>query len=147
MKFIADAMLGRLAKRLRLLGSDVLYAPDMTDNELLRLALEQGRIILTRDTGLASRPLARNHLFIASDRVDDQVQQVTAAFSLAPETALTRCSVCNVPLETLGTESARDRVPELVLRQRKPLMHCRKCGRIFWRGSHVRNMQRFGALK
>jgi hypothetical protein len=82
MNFIADAMLGSLAKRLRLLGFDVLYDHTLADNEVLRLALEQGRVILTRDTGLAARPLARNHVLIKSDHVDDQVQQVLDAFSL-----------------------------------------------------------------
>ena len=48
MKFIADVMLGRLAKRLRLLGFDVLYDRAFIDNEIIRLSLEQGRIILTR---------------------------------------------------------------------------------------------------
>ena len=67
MKFIADVMLGKLAKRMRLMGFDVLYGSTCEDNEVLRLALDQGRIILTRDTGLASRPLAQNHLLIASD--------------------------------------------------------------------------------
>jgi uncharacterized protein with PIN domain len=58
MKFIADVMLGKLAKRMRLLGFDVLYDPAYEDNEVLRLALDHDRVILTRDAGLASRPLA-----------------------------------------------------------------------------------------
>lgn len=140
MNFIADAMLGSLAKRLRLLGFDVLYDHTRADNEILRLALEQGRVILTRDTGLASRPLARNHVLIKSDHVDEQVQQVLDAFSLLAAGLLTRCSVCNQQLSPLDRDNARDRVPEHVLRTVTTFFECRACGRVYWEGSHVRNM-------
>jgi uncharacterized protein with PIN domain len=59
LKFIADVMLGRLAKRLRLRGLDVLYDRTLNDNEIIRLSLEQDRVILTRDTALSNRPLAK----------------------------------------------------------------------------------------
>ena len=140
MNFIADAMLGSLAKRLRLLGFDVLYDHTLADNEVLRLALEQGRVILTRDTGLAARPLARNHVLIKSDHVDDQVQQVLDAFSLPAAGLLTRCSVCNQQLSPLDRDIARDRVPEHVLRTVTTFFECRGCGRVYWEGSHVKNM-------
>jgi uncharacterized protein with PIN domain len=140
MKFIADVMLGTLAKRLRLLGFDVLYDHTLGDNDILRLALEQGRTILTRDTGLASRPLARNHLLIESDHVDDQVQHVLDAFSPFASKPLTRCSICNQPLSPLDRETAKDRVPEHVLRTVMTFYECSGCGRIYWEGSHVKNM-------
>jgi uncharacterized protein with PIN domain len=140
MIFIADAMLGSLAKRLRLLGFDVLYDPALADNEILRLALEQGRVILTRDTGLASRPLARNHILIKSDHVEEQIQQVINTFSLPAAGPLTRCSVCNQPLAPLDRDAARDRVPEHVQRTMTTFFECKGCGRVYWEGSHVKNM-------
>jgi uncharacterized protein with PIN domain len=140
MKFIADVMLGSLAKRMRLLGFDVLYGHALADNDLLRIALERGRIILTRDTALAARPLARGSLLIAGDRVDDQLRQVIGHFSLSPDDALTRCSVCNEPLEEMSRDAARDSVPEYVYQRMERFHHCRKCDRTYWRGSHVRNM-------
>ena len=82
MKFIADVMLGRLAKRLRLRGFDVLYDRTLNDNEIIRLSLEQDRVILTRDKALSDRPLAKNHLFINSDLVQEQVEQVLSSFPL-----------------------------------------------------------------
>ncbi len=140
MKFIADVMLGSLAKRMRLLGFDVLYDHALGDNELLSLALEQGRIILTRDTGLAARPLAKGSLLIARDRVDEQLRQVIVHFSLSSDAPLTRCSVCNEPLEEMDRDAARDRVPEYVYQRMERFHHCRKCGRTYWQGTHVRNM-------
>ncbi len=147
MKFIADVMLGSLAKRMRLLGFDVLYDNTLSDNDLLQHALEEGRIILTRDTGLAARPFAKNHLLIESDRVDDQVRQVIGAFSLSPTAALTRCSVCNEPLQPLTKDEARDRVPAYVYLQARRFYHCGKCNRTYWKGTHVRNMERRNATE
>ena len=140
MNFIADAMLGSLAKRLRLLGFDVLYDRTLADNDVLRLALEQGRIILTRDTGLACRPLAQNHILIKSDHVEEQLRQVLDAFSLSSSGPLTRCSVCNQPLVSLDRDAARDRVPDHVLRTMTTFFECKGCGRTYWEGSHVKRM-------
>ncbi len=145
MKFIADVMLGSLAKRMRLLGFDVFYDNTLSDNDLLQRALEEDRIILTRDTGLAARPLAKNHLFIDSDHIVDQVRQVIGAFALAPIAALTRCSVCNEPLEPLSKDEARDRVPVYVYLRMKRFYRCGKCNRTYWKGTHVRNMEQRNA--
>ncbi|PJB21075.1 MAG: hypothetical protein CO114_07255, partial [Euryarchaeota archaeon CG_4_9_14_3_um_filter_38_12] len=53
MKFVADIMLGRLARWMRLLGFDVLYPDTSDDKELLKFADE--RIILTRDKELGKK--------------------------------------------------------------------------------------------
>ena len=157
MKFIADVMLGRLAKRLRLLGFDVLCDRAFTDNEIIRLSLEQDRFILTRDTGLAQRPLAANHLFIQSDYVKDQLKQVFDMMgnppipsltkggeggfaSPEPLGILTRCSLCNESLIALDKQEARDLVPQYVYERNDSFLRCGKCGRVYWRGTHVRRM-------
>ncbi|MHB8844185.1 MAG: Mut7-C RNAse domain-containing protein [Nitrospirota bacterium] len=140
MKFIADAMLGSLARRLRLLGLDVLYDPASTDNEVLRLSLEQARTILTRDTAFASRPLASNHLLIRDDNIDKQVEQVLSFFPASDSDALTRCSVCNGTLDALIRNDARDLVPDHVFATTDVFWRCGSCGRVYWKGSHVRNM-------
>ena len=141
MKFIADVMLGRLAKRLRLLGFDVLYNAALTDNDIIRLSFSQNRIILTRDTGLVARPLAANHLLIASELVNEQISQVFAAFSLHEASdALTRCSVCNTALAPLDKRKAKDLVPEYVYKAYDAFLRCATCGRIYWKGSHVKRM-------
>jgi len=147
MKFIADAMLGKLAKRMRLMGFDVLYDPAYEDNEVLRLALDQDRIILTRDTGLASRPLAQNHILIGSDMVDEQLNQVVAMSSLPSTAMLTRCSVCNTILTAPGRDDVRDLVSIHVYEQHRDFLRCETCGRIYWKGTHVRNMGRFLTIK
>jgi uncharacterized protein with PIN domain len=141
MKFIADVMLGRLAKRLRLIGFDVLYDRLLNDNDIIRLSLEQNRKILTRDAGLATRPLAANHLFIKNDLVQEQVEQVLSIVSLETRlNPLTRCSDCNILLVSLDKHDTTDLVPPHVYAAHDEFLHCTSCERIFWRGSHVKSM-------
>lgn len=141
MKFIADAMLGKLAKRLRLLGYDVLYDPSYDDNKIIRLSLEQDRIILTRDTGLVARPSAKNHLFIISDDPAEQVRQVIDAFGPASgQDILTRCSVCNTILARVSRQIVRNLVPEHIYVTKKDFLFCEKCNKIYWKGSHRTNI-------
>lgn len=141
MKFIADAMLGKLAKRLRFLGIDVLYTPGADDNDVLRIALEDGRTVLTRDAGLASRPLADNCLLVRSVQADRQVDEVLSAFpSLRRQEPLTRCSVCNAPLRPAVRKDVRDLVPAHVLMSARAFLQCGGCGKVYWEGSHVKRM-------
>jgi uncharacterized protein with PIN domain len=141
MRFIADVMLGRLAKRMRLLGFDVLYDRTFDDNGIIRLSLEQSRVILTRDTELVRRPMAANHTFIKHDAVDDQIRQILDTFMIQSGTGpLTRCSRCNEPLRPLSRRDARNRVPQYVYERYDDFLNCAKCERTYWRGTHVRRM-------
>ncbi len=141
MKFIADVMLGRLARRMRLLGLDVLYNRTLNDNEIIHLSLEQDRVILTPDKALSDRPLAASHLFINSGLVQEQVDQVLSSFPL--ETLLepfSRCSECNEPLGRITREEAKDLVPQHVYENKYLFLRCPRCKRTYWQGTHVMRM-------
>jgi uncharacterized protein with PIN domain len=145
MKFIADVMLGKLAKRMRLLGFDVLYDRTLDDNEIIRLSLEQTRVILTRDTELAGRPLAANRVFISHDAMKDQLRQVIETFRIESIPGLlTRCSVCNDTLRPITKQDIKDIVPEYVYGNYGVFFRCVSCGRVYWEGTHVRNMRLTG---
>ncbi len=145
MKFIADVMLGKLAKRLRLIGFDVLYDRTLDDNEIIRLSLAQNRVILTRDIALAGRPLASNRLLIESSDILDQIGEVVSAFPLERLPAFfSRCSVCNEPLAAVSREEVRDSVPAYVHETHDSFFRCGVCGRVYWRGTHVRRMRLAG---
>ena len=140
MKFVADVMLGRLAKRMRLLGFDVLYGRSLNDREILRLSLEENRIILTRDRALTQRPLASHHIFIMHETIDKQLEQVLERFPCSLPSPLTRCSRCNAQLVVRTKKDVEDLVPEFVYSTQEHYMHCPSCGRIYWKGSHIKNM-------
>jgi uncharacterized protein with PIN domain len=57
-RFLVDAMLGSLARRLRLLGFDAAYTIS-SDDELIGKAIRENRIIITMDTELATSSSAR----------------------------------------------------------------------------------------
>jgi len=148
MKFIADVMLGRLAKRLRLLGFDVLNDHTLDDNEIISLSLEEGRVILTRDKGLAARPLASHNIFVKSDNVREQLEQVLADFPPDATTApLTRCSACNQPLTEAPKTEIRDSVPGYVYNKYDVFLRCTSCSRVYWRGTHVTRMAKEGIVR
>jgi len=145
-----DLNVGRLAKWLRVLGYDALFPADAEDNELLRIALREGRIIVTRDAGLAVRHLATSGrlkvLLIRDDNPKDQLRQVVGSLDLDATRPFSRCICCNEPLDSLSRESVRERVPDYVYKTQQEYSGCAPCSRIFWRGTHWANMQRDLAL-
>ncbi len=137
-RFIADAMLGKLAAWLRLLGCDVEYFSKISDDDIVERALRTGRVILTRDTALIRRRLARgNHFFVRGDGFRDQLRQVAERFSIEPfQRFMTRCLRCNELLVAVSREEARERVPPYVFETHRDFMTCGRCGRVYWKGTH-----------
>jgi uncharacterized protein with PIN domain len=141
MRFVADAMLGTLAKWLRILGYDTWFDAALNDNELVRLARAEDRVLLTRDRELAQRRGVQTML-VLSEKLDDQVHQVLADLNLKPAQAFSRCPVCNEPLEPLDPEAARARVPAYVARTQRTFKICLVCQRVYWRGTHWQRMEK-----
>ena len=140
-KFIADEMLGKLAKWLRTLGYNTVYYTDKGDNGLVQKALEENRIILTRDTHLAERKLARKCLLIRSDNFWEQFEQVIKELDLDMKSKLfTRCLVCNSKLISVEKDSIKDQIPEYTYQTQTTFYRCLNCGRIYWSGTHKDSM-------
>ncbi|HGE70928.1 TPA: hypothetical protein ENX78_08845 [Candidatus Poribacteria bacterium] len=140
-KFIADEMLGKLAKWLRTIGYDTVYYRDGTDSKLVQRALEENRIILTRDTELAERKLARNCIFIKSENVWEQFNQVVNELKLDTKSKLlTRCLICNVQIQSVEKESVNGLVPPYTYQTHDVFYRCPSCGKIYWSGTHKDNM-------
>ncbi len=139
-RFVADAMLGRLARYLRFLGYDVLYLRDMEDSQVVRAARAEGRVLLTRDRGIPRR-FKVPCVLIESEKLPEQVRQVVEAYP--PDTSLlgTRCMRCNALLRPVCRAEAEDSVPEYVLHTQKEFFRCPQCGRFYWEGSHMKNLQ------
>ena len=144
MKFVADCMLGKLAKWLKILGFDVLFFPRAEDRDLVEIARHDGRVLLTRDTGLIERTATRpDRLFVRSDVWEDQVVQVLDELELWNDVRPnTRCIACNLPLKTLARERARNLVTPYVHEHASSFSICPDCGRVFWQGTHYGDMER-----
>jgi uncharacterized protein with PIN domain len=135
-RFVADVMLGRLARWLRALGYDTLYFRDATDARLLGIALREQRRLLTRDAALARR--ARDAgVLVRADDLDVQLREVLAAAGLAGRAPLSRCLECNAVLVPAPREAVRAEVPPYTFATQRAFWRCSGCGRVFWAGTHA----------
>jgi uncharacterized protein with PIN domain len=143
MTFIVDGMLGKLAKWLLILGFDTAFDPRWQDDELLTLARKEKRTLLTRDRGLLQRAKGLTSLFVASENWKEQVGQVVKEFRLGPEIQpFSRCLVDNVPLKRLPKSRARNLVSAFVYERAEEFSLCPVCGRVYWQGTHFREMEK-----
>lgn len=142
MKFICDDNLGKLAKWLRTLGYDTLFSRTISDSQLLSKALNEDRVILTRDTKLVELKVASKYLLIESDKPLTQLKQVKKEFNLetSEEKLFTRCLLCNTPLTKVEKEKIKDEIPPFVYKTQENFVFCSKCNKIFWPGTHVQKM-------
>ena len=136
-RFIADVMLGRLAKWLRIAGFDVLYSNRYSDDELVEISNREGRVLLSRDTRLLVRKSVKEFIFLESQNVQIQIRQVFHAMHIFDfSLPLTRCLSCNEALVETTRDSVRERVPAFVYKTQSRFKSCPKCGKIFWAGTH-----------
>jgi uncharacterized protein with PIN domain len=140
MKFIVDGMLGRLAKWLRILGYDTAFSPNLDDNQLVRLARAEGRLLLTRDRGLARRRGVQC-LLIESHHLEEQLDQILAELPLTGEHPFSRCPVCNTPLQKVEKPELEGRVPPHIFRTHNDFSLCPNCDKIYWPGTHWARMR------
>jgi len=142
MRFIVDCMLGKLAKWLKIFGFDAQFFSKIEDDELLAIARKQGRILLTRDTGLIQRAKDVETLFLDSEEWKIQVRQVMEHFNLREKVAPhTRCIDCNVELKNLPKKNAKNLVSSFVFERTDSFALCPNCSRVFWRGTHFKDME------
>ena len=133
MRFLVDAMLGKLAKWLRILGYDTLYYRDLEDEQLIGLAEAEGRVLLTGDEGLWQR---RRGILISSDDWREQLRELAQVVELDTSGVFTRCIECNVPLERVSRGEVEGEVPPYVFATQEEFSRCPQCGRIYWKGTH-----------
>ena len=145
MRFIADSMLGRLVRWLRLLGYDTVYYPRIEDSILLRIAREENRILLTRDSRLVKARGLRQFLLLEENDPFDQLRSIIAAFNLKVDDKLknaetaaasSRCIICNAVLNNVSREDVKNLVPEYVYQTSTIFRQCSGCGKPYWNGTH-----------
>jgi len=140
-RFLADEMLGKLAKWLRVVGYDTVWYDGGGDSALVHQALVEDRIILTRDTNLVKRKLARKSILIGSDQPREQLRQVVEELDLDLKDRLfTRCLVCNCELVSVRKDNVREKVPIYTYLTQSNFYECPNCGRIYWPGTHKDSM-------
>lgn len=142
LRFAADAMLGRLARWMRFLGFDTLYYSDISDSSLIRIAREQNRLILTRDTRLVKIKAVKDYLLIKANDSYNQLVEVIDTLKLKEFNPLSRCVECNGLLKKISDKiEIKDFVPEFVFLNFNVFLKCSDCGKIYWEGTHPKKFR------
>ena len=142
-RFVADRMLGKLAKWLRVLGYDVVYLRQAADEEIAE-RLREGRIFLTRGRrGGSWQQLVIVFVFNAIEP-KKQLSEVVHGLRLAIICAelFSRCLSCNCLLDTVNREEVRAEVPDYIYQTQNQFHRCCDCGKVYWSGSHSEKMRR-----
>ncbi len=140
MKFIADGMLGKLTRWLRMLGQDVKYSNQFEDEELIATAKKERRVILTRDLQLYQRAIAKG---INAFYVEGQTEAAKLAelakrfdFTLTIDLQRSRCPQCNARIRPTSKEKLAGKVEKNTFVHYDEFWKCPKCGHIYWQGAH-----------
>jgi len=138
--FVLDVHLGALARRMRLLGIDVAYRNDASDDELVAQAADEQRVLLTQDRGLLRRRAVVLGAYVCGDRPDDQLADVVDRFapSIRP---WTRCPACNGELVRVAKHDVEHLLPPGTRRSYTHFSRCRTCARLYWRGAHTKRLE------
>lgn len=140
--FIADAHLGGLARRLRLLGFDTLLADDAPDRLIAELAGSDGRILLSRDRELLKHRQVSRGRYVRAQRTDEQLREVVSHFGLrARMHPFSRCLECNGLLRPAPKAEVALRLPPRIAETQSEFTLCSGCGRVYWPGSHWQRLK------
>ncbi|MEM2974829.1 MAG: Mut7-C RNAse domain-containing protein [Candidatus Bathyarchaeia archaeon] len=146
MRFVTDGMLGKLTRWLRMLGHDVEYANNINDQELIRIAKEEKRILLTSDLQLYQQATTRNvEAFLVEGKNEvERLSNIAKRFSIKLEIdiSLAYCSKCNGKIEPVAKESLIGKIPKNTFTYYNEFWKCQKCGQIYWRGAHWKRISK-----
>jgi uncharacterized protein with PIN domain len=146
LRFVVDGMLGGLAKWLRLLGHTVDYDIRTTDNQLLEKASTSQMILLTRDEELYRRAVAKRIpcLSVQGATESERLAEISKTFNVSLEIDVveTKCPQCGGDLREASRSEVFGRVPDksLTLYDRFWACNTRECRKVYWMGSHWRQI-------
>jgi uncharacterized protein with PIN domain len=117
----------------------------VADGELVRRALAEERVLLTRDLDLTQRRVITSGqlrtVLLKHDNVGEQLRQVVGELGLDTQLALTRCIECNLELLPRTPAEVDGRVPPYVRATQQRYSQCSRCERIYWAGTHWARMR------
>lgn len=140
MKFIADSMLGKLVRWLRMLGHDVTYNVALKDSALLEIAKKEGRILLTKDLELYKRAISRNVevFFVEGNTEPKRLAEIAKRYSLTLTINMdeANCPICNTKLEATEKQKLLNELEKNTFTYYDNFWECPNCGQIYWQGAH-----------
>ncbi|MBW1740319.1 MAG: Mut7-C ubiquitin/RNAse domain-containing protein [Deltaproteobacteria bacterium] len=143
-RFIADVHLGKLARYLRLFGFDTFYNNDFNPNALIKLSVQENRVLLTRSKHLLKRKPITRGILVRDVDTRMQLKSIFQRLDLYAEVRpFSRCLYCNGLLEPTSRQEVAHRLPERVKATYRAFFLCTACHRAYWKGTHFKRMSRF----
>lgn len=160
--FVADAMLGNIARKLRIFGFDTVYRAQVDDDEILKIGIEQDRVILTADKELFRRivKVGARGVLVSSGTTEFEalvhILMKNGITSVGMNGIGSRCSVCNGHLKQRTLDQVKNDddedynncnnndgviVPDKVIACHNQFFQCISCGKIYWEGGHVKRIR------
>lgn len=139
--FIAERNLARLTRWLRILGYDTLNYKNISFNNLIRIARRDRRIVLTRNQKHAKSNYKFSRVLIKSDNLEKQLRELDSFITFDEKFLFTRCPNCNKILFLIDKRKIVDLIPEKVYKNFAEFKVCRRCGKIYWQGTHYRDFK------
>lgn len=146
--FFVDAMLGNIARKLRLLGYDSQYCSDIDDEKLIYTAKKENRTIISKDEELVKKAqkLGIRSVHITKEDEVNQFFEIINVVNLkriqiTGDTA--RCPKCNSQTKLVDKDIIKERIPQGVLKSNDKFWKCKYCNQIYWEGTHIKNLQEF----
>jgi len=146
-RFIVDNNVGKLAHWLRLIGYDTLIFKQKDDNRMISTALDEDRVVLTKDAEFMKRRLVTSGrlkaVLVEQDEPRSQIKDVVEALKLDYNfKPFSLCLECNQPLVPRTREEVQNLVPTHVFQTQTHYTQCPACHRIYWPGTHWQAMVR-----
>lgn len=136
-----------------MLGYDAMYIADAKinsereDDLLLLIAKIDNRILITRDKTLAKRAKRFNLLchYMRPNKSIEQIEELLSAYNIDIDPKMSRCSICNSVIRQVDPRveiSILDKsyIPERLIEEGTDFWVCIRCGQVYWKGSHWKNM-------
>ena len=146
LKFIADGMLGKLTRWLRMLGQDVKYSKSLDDKRLIKTAKAENRVLLTRDMKLYQLARKRGVDTALVEHVTEAEKLASLAerfnFKLEIDVTVSRCPKCNTPITPVSKEEIVGRIPEATSIYYEDFWECPGCGQPYWQGAHWKRIEK-----
>jgi len=140
-QFLADVNLGKLARYMRMLGFNTMYQTDFEDHQIIRISLEEKRIILTRDQGLLKHKQVTHGYWVRNTQIQRQVNEVVQRMDLSGKIVpFSRCMDCNGVVEPIAKSKIIHLLKEGTKRDYDEFYQCKSCNKVYWKGSHHQRM-------
>lgn len=146
MKFIADGMLGKLTRWLRMLGHNVKYSNKLDDAQLTTIAKKERRVLLTRDLELYQQATAKgiDAFYMEGQTEAERLAELAKRLDIPLEIDMkrSRCPKCNAKIGLTPKEKVANKVEKSTFAHYEDFWECPKCGQVYWQGAHWKRIRK-----